>query len=135
MKEKREGRTTSEAVKGCETGNETKRDRMYEVESITRLLANQLKSKNTRWGKMKRVIEKLAEGLARSTLRGGYEGRKRDEGQTVSVSHRSWVRLWRCLPQVVGQTVPVSPTGRGSDYDCDLPQVVGQIKKVGEGAS
>ena len=84
---------------------------------------------------MKSGNKKLAEGLARSTLRGGYEGRKRDEGQTVSVSHRSWVRLWRCLPQVVGQTMTVSPTGRGSDYDCDLPQVVGQIKKVGDGAS
>ena len=28
-----------------------------------------------------------------------------------------------------------SPTGRGSDFDGDLPQVVGQIMKVSEGAS
>ena len=35
----------------------------------------------------------------------------------------------------MGQTVLESPTGRGSDYVGDLPQVVGQIKKVSEGAS
>ena len=34
-----------------------------------------------------------------------------------------------------GQTVKESPTGRGSDFDGDLPQVVGQIMNVSEGAS
>ena len=33
----------------------------------------------------------------------------------------------------MGQTVLESPTGRGSDFDGDLPQVVGQIMNVSEG--
>ena len=36
MKEKREGRKTSEAVRGCKTGNETERDRMHAVETNSR---------------------------------------------------------------------------------------------------